>query len=78
MATNDPAGSNDKSVGAFTLTEEEAARIEELEAQYDPEMNFRTVAPWLRTAITWSLVLLGLYHFYTCLLYTSPSPRDRG
>ena len=65
MATNDPAGSNDKSVGAFTLTEEEAARIEELEAQYDPEMNFRTVAPWLRTAITWALVLLGLYHFYT-------------
>ena len=40
-------------------------RIEELEAQYDPEMNFRPVAPWLRTGITYALVILGLYHFYT-------------
>ena len=62
---NDPTSPENRPDGAFTLTEEEAARIEELEAQYDPEMNFRTVAPWLRTAITWALVLLGLYHFYT-------------
>ncbi len=65
MATTDPNSPENRPEGAFTLTEEEAARIEELEAQYDPEMNFRTVAPWLRTAITWALVLLGLYHFYT-------------
>jgi TRAP transporter 4TM/12TM fusion protein len=65
MATTDSHSPENRPEGAFTLTEEEAARIEELEAQYDPEMNFRTVAPWLRTAITWALVLLGLYHFYT-------------
>lgn len=50
---------------ATTLDAEEAKRIEELEAQYDPEMSFRAVAPWLRRLITWSLVALGLYHFYT-------------
>lgn len=43
----------------------EARRIEALEAQYDPEMNFRPVAPWLGKLVTWSLVTLGLYHFYT-------------
>jgi len=40
-------------------------RLEELESQYDPEMNFRPVAPWLQQAITWALVGLGFYHFYT-------------
>ena len=60
MATTDPNSPENRPEGTFTLTEEEAVRIEELEAQYDPEMNFRTVAPWLRTAITWALVLLGL------------------
>jgi len=40
-------------------------RLEELESQYDPEMNFRPVAPWLQRAITWALVGLGFYHFYT-------------
>lgn len=45
------------------LTSEQ--KLEELEAQYDPEMGFRPVTPWLRKAITWALVSLGLYHFYT-------------
>ena len=62
---NDPTSPENRPNDSITLTAAEAARIEELEAQYDPEMNFRTVAPWLRTLITWSLVLLGLYHFYT-------------
>lgn len=47
------------------LDEDEQRRIEELEAQYDPELNFRPVSPWLRRAIGWALVSLGVYHFYT-------------
>jgi len=43
----------------------EAERLAALEAQYDPELNFRAVAPWLRSAISWALVALGLYHYYT-------------
>lgn len=59
------AGEEPSAGGVFAASDADAERIEELEAQYDPEMNFRTVSPWLRTAITWALVLLGLYHFYT-------------
>ena len=67
MAINDIVGSGSRtdSSDRFSLTPEEVTRIEELEAQYDPEVNFRTVAPWLRTVITWALVILGVYHYYT-------------
>ncbi|MEQ9124634.1 MAG: TRAP transporter fused permease subunit, partial [Alphaproteobacteria bacterium] len=44
---------------------EEARRLQEIEAQYDPEMSFRTVSPWLKTGITWALIALGVYHYYT-------------
>ena len=40
-------------------------RLEELEARYDPEMAFRPTSNWVRTFVTWLLVLLGIYHFYT-------------
>lgn len=40
-------------------------RLEELEARYDPEMAFRPTSFWLRRFVTWLLVLLGVYHFYT-------------
>ncbi len=55
----------DDAEAAPLISDEEARRIEALEAQYDPEMNFRPVAPWLQKGIAWSLVTLGLYHFYT-------------
>lgn len=52
-------------VGAVMADANQARRIEQLEAQFDPEMNFRVVDPWLRVFTTWALVALGLYHFYT-------------
>ena len=39
--------------------------LEELEARYDPEMAFRPTSHWVRAFVTWLLVLLGIYHFYT-------------
>jgi TRAP transporter 4TM/12TM fusion protein len=47
------------------MTDLYQSRLEELEARYDPEMAFRPTSTWLRSFITWLLVLLGIYHFYT-------------
>ncbi len=47
------------------MNEIDQRRLEELEARYDPEMAFRPTSHWVRTFVTWLLVLLGIYHFYT-------------
>ena len=47
------------------MSDVDQQRLEELEARYDPEMAFRPTSFWLRRFVTWLLVLLGVYHFYT-------------
>ncbi len=40
-------------------------KAEELEAKYDPEMNFRPIGSYVRWLVYLTLVGLGLYHYYT-------------
>ncbi|MHC5112710.1 MAG: hypothetical protein ACYTHJ_22875 [Planctomycetota bacterium] len=40
-------------------------RAEELEARYDPEMNFRPLGSYVSWLVYLSLVGLGIYHYYT-------------
>lgn len=50
---------------ATSTTKIDTAKAEELEAKYDPEMNFRTVASWVAWLVWVVLVGLGIYHYYT-------------
>ncbi len=47
------------------MSDTDQSRLDELEARYDPEMAFRPTSNWVRTLVTWLLVILGIYHFYT-------------
>ena len=52
------------------------AKVQELEQKFDPEMRFRPTLPPATVIVKWLLIVLSCFHYYTCLLYTSPSPRD--
>ncbi|MET4698595.1 TRAP transporter 4TM/12TM fusion protein [Constrictibacter sp. MBR-5] len=47
------------------MADADLKRADALEAQYDPEMNFRPVQPGVKRLITFLLIVLGVYHFYT-------------
>ena len=47
------------------MADADLKRADELEAQYDPEMNFRQVSPTVKRWIGAMLIALGIYHFYT-------------
>ena len=47
------------------MADADLKRADALEAQYDPEMNFRPVQPGVKRLVTFLLIVLGLYHFYT-------------
>ena len=56
-------------------------KVSELVEKYEVKTNERKLKNFLKTFAFYALVLMSVYHFYasgfgTCLLYTSPSPRD--
>ncbi len=48
-----------------TITLPDAARLQELEEKFDPEMRFRPTVPPATVLVKWLLIALSCFHYYT-------------